>query len=141
VTSVAAVIVGGVLAIMAWELWYFRGRRLRPAAEDQAKPGTQEIRIALQGGFDPDLVIVEAGRQIRMEMFRGEVDPQSERLAFDTIKVTKTLAEFTHVPVEFILGEPGDYRFSCGTCYGHIVAQVGGDAARGNLGRGHLKHG
>ena len=140
-TTVDAVIVGVALAIIAWDLWYFLRRRPLPAAEGQGKSGTQEIRVALQGGFDPDLVIVEAGRQVRMEVFRGEVDMQSEHLAFDTLKVAKTLAEFTYNKVEFIPGEPGDYRFSAGTCDGYVIAQVGSEAARANLGRGHLKHG
>ncbi len=84
---------------------------------------------------------MEAGRRVRLEILRGEVDPESEHLAFDNLKVTKTLAEFTYVPVEFTVSDPGDYRFYCGTRDGYVVAQVGGDAARSNLGRGHQKHG
>ncbi len=139
--SVDAVIVTVSLAIGAWQLWYFLGRRSFAAPGQQLKAGTQEFRITLEGGFSPDLVIVEAGRRVRLEILRGEVDPESEHLAFDNLKVTKTLAEFTYVPVEFIPSDPGDYRFYCGTCDGYVVAQVGGEAARSNLGRGHQKHG
>ena len=140
-TTPDAVVVGVALAIIAGDLWYFLRRRPLPAVEGQGKPGTQEVRVALQDGFDPDLVIVEAGRQVRMEVFRGEVDEQSEHLAFETLKITKALTEFTYTTVAFIPGEPGDYRFSAGTCDGYVVAQVGNEAARANLGRGHLKHG
>ena len=139
--SVDAVIVAVSLAIGAWQLWYFLGRRSYAAPGDQLKAGTQEFRIMLEGGFSPDLVVVEAGRRVRLEILRSEVDPESEHLAFDNLKVTKTLAEFTYVPIEFIPSDPGDYRFYCGTCDGYVVAQVGGDAARSNLGRGHQKHG
>ncbi len=139
--SVDAVIVAVSLAIGAWQLWYFLGRRSYAAPGEQLKAGTQEFRIMLEGGFSPDLVVVEAGRRVRLEIFRSEVDPESEHLAFDNLKVTKTLAEFTYVPVEFVPSDPGDYRFYCGTCDGYVVAQVGGDAARSNLGRGHQKHG
>ncbi len=139
--SVDAVIVAVSLAIGAWQLWYFLGRRSYAAPGEQLKAGTQEFRIMLEGGFSPDLVVVEAGRRVRLEIFRSEVDPESEHLAFDNLKVTKTLAEFTYVPIEFIPSDPGDYRFYCGTCDGYVVAQVGGDAARSNLGRGHQKHG
>jgi plastocyanin domain-containing protein len=141
VNSVDAVIVAVSLAIGAWQLWYFLGRRSYAAPGEQLKAGTQEFRIMLEGGFSPDLVVVEAGRRVRLEIFRSEVDPESEHLAFDNLKVTKTLAEFTYVPIEFIPSDPGDYRFYCGTCDGYVVAQVGGDAARSNLGRGHQKHG
>lgn len=136
-----AVIVTVSLAIGAWQLWYFLGRRSVAAPREQLKAGTQEFRITLEGGFSPDLVVVEAGRPVRLEILRGEVDSESEHLAFDNLKVTKTLAEFTYVPVEFTPSDPGDYRFYCGTCDGYVVAQVGGDAARSNLGRGHQKHG
>ncbi len=139
--SVDAVIVAVSLAIGAWQLWYFLGRRSYAAPGEQLKAGTQEFRIMLEGGFSPDLVVVEAGRRVRLEILRSEVDPESEHLAFDNLKVTKTLAEFTYVPIEFIPSDPGDYRFYCGTCDGYVVAQVGGDAARSNLGRGHQKHG
>ncbi len=138
---VDAVIVTVSLAVGAWQLWYFLGRRSFAAPGEQLKTGTQEFRITLQGGFSPDLVVVESGRGVRLEVLRGEVDPESEHLAFDNLKVTKTLAEFTYVPVEFIPSDPGDYRFYCGTCDGYVVAQVGGEAARSNLGRGHQKHG
>ncbi len=139
--SVDAVIVTVSLAIGAWQLWYFLGRRSLAALGGQLKGGTQEFRITLKGGFSPDLVIVEAGRRVRLEILRGEVDLESEHLAFDNLKVAKTLTEFTYVPVEFIPSDPGDYRFYCGTCDGYVVAQVGGEAARSNLGRGHQKHG
>ncbi len=139
--SVDAVIISASLAVGAWQLWYFLRRRSFAAPGGQLKAGTQEFRITLEGGFSPDLVIVEAGRRVRLEILRGEVDLESEHLAFDNLKVAKTLTEFTYVPVEFIPSDPGDYRFYCGTCDGSVVAQVGGEAARSNLGRGHQKHG
>ena len=129
------------LAFIAWELWYFRGRRDYVSPGDPAKSRTQEFRVTLQGGFDPDLIIVEAGRPVRLDVFRCEVDIEAEQLAFDTLKITKTLPEFARASVEFIPNEPGDHRFFCGTCEGYVVAQVGGEAARSNLGRGHQKHG
>ncbi len=139
--SVDAVIISASLAVGAWQLWYFLRRRSFAAPGGQLKVGTQEFRITLEGGFSPDLVIVEAGRRVRLEILRSEVDPESEHLAFDNLKVAKTLTEFTYVPVEFIPSDPGDYRFYCGTCDGYVVAQVGGEAAHSNLGRGHQKHG
>jgi plastocyanin domain-containing protein len=140
VTTIDAVVAVVALALAAWELWYFRGRR-RGAAAGQPKASAQEYRIVLQGGFRPDLVIAEAGRQVRLEILRCEVDPETEQLEFDNLKVTKSLTEFSPSLVEFIPGEPGDYRFRCGTCEGYVVAQVGGEAVRANLGRGHQKHG
>ncbi len=135
------VVIGLALAFIAWELWYFRGRRDYVALGDPAKSRTQEFRVTLQGGFDPDLIIVEAGRPVRLDVFRCELDTEAEQLAFDTLKITKSLPQFARASVEFIPNEPGDHRFFCGTCEGYVVAQVGGEAAQSNLGRGHQKHG
>ncbi len=71
--SVDAVIVTVSLAIGAWQLWYFLGRRSLAAPGGQLKSGTQGFRITLEGGFSPDLVIVEAGRRVRLEIFRVPV--------------------------------------------------------------------
>jgi len=138
---VDVVVIVLALACIAWELWYFRGRRHYVSPGNPAKSPTQEFRVTLQGGFDPDLIIVEAGRPVRLDVLRCEVDNEAEQLAFDTLKITKTLPEFARASVEFIPNEPGDHRFFCGTCEGYVVAQVGGEAARANLGRGHQKHG
>ncbi len=135
------VVLGFALAFIAWELWYFRGRRDYVSPGDPTKSKAQEFRVTLQGGFDPDLVLVEAGQPVRLDVLRCEVDPAAEQLAFDTLKVTKSLPEFTRTSVDFIPQEPGDYRFFWGTCEGYVIAQVGGEAARTNLGRGHQKHG
>ncbi len=138
-SDVVVVVLG--LAFIAGELWYFRGRRSYVSPGDPAKSRTQEFYVTLQGGFDPDLVIVEAGRPVRLDVLRCEVDTASEQFAFDTLKITKTLREFTRTSVEFIPNEPGDHRFFSGTCEGYVIALVGGEAARTNLGRGHQKHG
>ena len=135
------VVIGVALAFIAWQLWYFRGRRNYASPSDPAKSQAQEFRVTLQGGFDPDVILVEAGRPVRLDVFRCELDTEAEQLAFDTLKITKALPEFARASVEFIPKEPGDHRFFCGTCEGYVIAQVGGEAARTNLGRGHQKHG
>ena len=140
-TNVVVIVLALALAFVALELWYFRGRRSYVSPGKPAKSATQEFRVTLQGGFDPDSVIVEVGRHVRLDVLRCEVDGATEQLAFDTLKVSKTLPEFTRAWVEFVPNEPGDHRFFCGTCEGYVVAQVGGEAARTNLGRGHQKHG
>ena len=108
------VVIGLALVFIALELWYSRGRRNYVSPGDPAKSRTQEFRVTLQGGFDPDLVIVEASRPVRLDVLRCEVDAEAEQLAFDTIKITKALPEFARAAVEFIPKEPGDHRFFWG---------------------------
>jgi Cu+-exporting ATPase len=127
--------------LIGWELWYFLGPR--PMAPAGAQSGAQEIRIVVKGGYDPDTVLVEAGRPVRLLFYRDETAPCSERVIFETLGLEKTLPAFETTPVEFTPTEPGDYPFRCGMAmlHGRVVAQVGRDGARANLGRGHHKHG
>ncbi len=127
--------------LIGWELWYFLGPR--PVAAGGARIGAQEIRIVVKGGYDPDTVLVEAGRPVRLLFYRDETAPCSERVIFETLGLERTLPAFETTPVEFTPTEPGDYPFRCGMAmlHGRVVAQVGRDGARANLGRGHHKHG
>lgn len=139
-SSIDVVIAVVALALIAWELWFFLGRRPRSWTRQQAP--AQEFRITVYRGFDPDLVLVEAGHPVRLHFYRGETGPQSDHVEFESLSINRPLAEFETTSVEFIPADPGDYCFRCGaTCEGHVVAQVGGEAARANLGRGHQKHG
>jgi plastocyanin domain-containing protein len=127
--------------LIGWELWFFLGPRPGPGLLTRA--GAQEVRILVKGGYDPDTVFVEAGRPVRLLFYRDETADCSERLIFDTLGIEKTLPPFQTTPVEFTPTAAGDYPFRCGMAmlHGRVVAQVGRDGARANLGKGHQKHG
>lgn len=135
------VVVAGA-ALIAWELWFFLAPR-RKAAVAPSKLGVQEIRIVVKEGFDPDTIAVEAGRPVRLNFYRDETAECSERVVFDTLGIDQALPAFQQTAIEFTPTEPGDYPFRCGMAMlkGRVVAQVGRDGARANLGRGHNKHG
>ena len=140
-TAVDVVVAGVALVFIAWELWFFLRRSSRALPQEGGKAVAQEFQVTVRSGFAPDVIVVEPERQIRLHVYRSETDPRSEELAFDTLDITKKLAEFDVTTIEFILAEAVDYRFTCGGAEGRVVAQPGGSAARANLGRGHQKHG
>ena len=129
------------LGLIAGELWYF----LVPAdsTPGSGKSGVQEIRVLVKGGYDPDTITVEAGRPVRLLFYRDETAECSERVVFESLGLDTPLPPYTTTPVEFTPTQPGDYPFRCGKSVmrGRVVAQVGREAARVNLGRGHTKHG
>ncbi|HKI96490.1 MAG TPA: cupredoxin domain-containing protein [Gemmatimonadales bacterium] len=140
--SDAVVVVGG-LALIAWELWYFLApRKAAPGAEAPAKSGVQEIKVLVKNGYDPDTILVEAGRPVRLHFYRDETAECSERVVFDSLGIDQVLPPFQTTTIEFMPTQPGDYPFRCGMSIlkGRVVAQVGREAARLNLGRGHAKH-
>ncbi len=137
------VIVVGV-GLIVGEVWFFLGPKTRTREAPPAQGGgVQEIQIRVRGGYDPATVFVEAGRPVRLLFFRDETAECSERVVFDEFGIDQELTAFDTTPVSFTPKDPGDYPFFCGKriLKGHVVAQVGREAARQNLGRGHAKHG
>jgi plastocyanin domain-containing protein len=129
------------LALIGGELWYF----LAPPKRDTPalRGGVQEIRVVVKDGYHPDTILVESGRPVRLQFFRDETADCSAQLQFETLGIQETLEPFRTTTVEFTPTTPGDYPFRCGkgVLRGRVVAQVGREAARVNLGRGHQKHG
>ena len=140
-TDLVVVVAGAGLIV--WELWFFLGSRRRPAAAGTVPGGTQDIRVTVKGGYDPDTILVEAGRPVRLHFYRDETADCSERVVFDTLSIDQALPPFQTTTIEFTPPAPGDYPFRCGMSMlrGRVVAQEGRDAARANLGKGHRKHG
>jgi Cu+-exporting ATPase len=133
------VVVLGVAAI-AWELWYFLWPR--PRDEAGSRGGVQEIRVTVRQGFEPDVIPVEAGRPVRLTFYRDETAACSGELVFDSLDLHRSLPAYQPTVVEFTPTHPGDYPFRCAGAplVGRVVALVGRDAARVNLGRAHEKH-
>jgi plastocyanin domain-containing protein len=128
------------LAAIAWELWYFLVPA--PVQPRPASAGVQDFRVLVKQGFEPDVIPVEVGRPVRLTFYRDETAECSAELIFDTLDIRRSLPAFEPIVVEFLPTAAGDYPFRCGVTMirGRVVAQVGRDAARVNLGRGHSKH-
>jgi plastocyanin domain-containing protein len=129
-------------ALIVGELWYFLGPR-KTMTVRTAKNQAQEIKVLVKGGYDPDTILVEAGRSVRLLFYRDETEACSERVVFESLDIDRELPAFETTVVEFTPKQPGDYPFRCGMSMlrGRVVAQVGSESARANLGKGHAKHG
>jgi plastocyanin domain-containing protein len=142
VSLVDAVVVAFGVALIAGELWFFLGPRR--GLQYRSSPVTpQEIRILVKGGYEPDTIPVEAGRPVRLLFYRDETEDCSSRVIFEGLAIDRELPEFETTVIEFTPKQPGDYPFHCAmsVLHGRVVAQVGRDGARANLGKGHSKHG
>ena len=138
----AAVVLLGV-ALVVGELWFFLGPRSPDAKTSAVDDGVQEITILVKGGYHPEVVTVEAGRPVRLLFYRDETADCSAQVVFDALGIDRELPPFQTTTVEFTPDTPGDYHFRCGlsVIHGRVVAEVGRDGARANLGKGHIKHG
>ena len=139
--DVFVVVLGATL--IAAELWYFLGSRRSETPLSAAGDGVQEVQITVKDGYHPDVIPVEAGRPVRLLFYRDETADCSAQVVFDSLDIDQELPAFQKTVIEFTPYEPGDYHFRCGMSVirGRVVAEVGRDGARSNLGKGHSKHG
>jgi plastocyanin domain-containing protein len=106
------VTIGGLLlaASVAWYFWFSErtGVKLAPTG------AVQEVLIRVKGGYSPDVIVVEAGKPVRLNFHREETALCSEQVLFPDFNRQATLTAFTTVPVEFTPQKPGEYGFQCG---------------------------
>jgi plastocyanin domain-containing protein len=112
-TAEALVTIGGVLLILLI-LWYFFWSEREATRAVASGEGTQEIEVRVKGGYDPDVLVVEAGRPVRIDFYRNETADCSEEVVFGDFGIRKKLPAFRTTPVEFTPEEPGEYVFTCG---------------------------
>ncbi len=120
--QIAANVIGLVfIALIVWHFWLYPRRRF--VAMEAG--GVQEVRIRVRGGYDPDLVVVKAGRPVRLHFYREEETPCSEKVIFSELAQAARLAPFQDTVVEVTPPRPGEYDFQCemGMLRGKLIAE------------------
>ena len=112
-TAEILVTMGGVVLIglIFWYFFWSEGERVRASASDD---GVQEVEVQVKGGYTPDLIVVEAGRPVRLDFHRNETADCSEEIVFGDFGIRKRLPAFQTTPVEFTPESAGEYVFTCG---------------------------
>lgn len=118
-----AVNVAGVLLI-AGIAWFHWGPRT--ATRASASGGRQEAAIEVKGGYSPDVVVVDAGKPVRLRFTRQETSSCTERVVFDGLDLSKLLPTGEEVVIDIPALEPGEYPFACqmGMIRGKLVARA-----------------
>jgi plastocyanin domain-containing protein len=102
----------GAVAIL-WVLWFFLFSR-NPAVAAAVSDGVQEVRVLVKGGYNPDTIVVQAGKPVRLQFYRDETADCSERLVFDAFGLDVALPAFQTTAVEFTPDVAGEFPFRCG---------------------------
>jgi len=116
-----AVTLGGA-ALVGAELWWFlfKKRKVQQAALQE---GVQELTITVDGGYQPDYIVVQAGQPVRLNFFRQDSNSCLEEILLPDFGIAAKLPLNKTTSVQFIPQKPGEYQFTCGMrMYRGIVA-------------------
>ena len=95
--------------------------------------------MLVKNGYDPDTIMVEAGRPVRLHFYRDETADCSERVVFDGLNIDEPLPPFQTTTIQFTPPAAGDYPFRCGMSM--IKGRVVAAKARAGAHPGHGQHG
>ena len=120
------VLLGAVLlsALVVWFFFFSKKKGTRLAAGN----GVQEAEIVVKGGYTPDVLVVQAGRPVRLTFLRQETASCSEMVLFPDFNKSAKLPPGERVPIEFTPDKPGEYDFQCqmGMLHGKLIAEERG---------------
>lgn len=121
-TPELVVLIAGIGAI-AWVNWYFFLAQRRAVVATGAR-GTQEVRIAVKGGYDPGVVRAKRGVPLRMVFDRQETSSCSEELVIPAFGIRRFLPPFERTAIEFTPDQRGTFDITCGMSMLHAKLVV-----------------
>jgi len=109
-TTIIVNILGlALIALVVWYFWLFRREGVQVAMVN----GVQEATIKVKGGYDPDVIVVQKGRPVRLNFLRQESAMCSEMVIFDKLQKSAKLPEGETVAIEFTPQQRGEIPFQC----------------------------
>ena len=106
-------VVAAGLAVIGWINWYFFLARPQ-AVIATTTSGVQEVRVVVEGGYQPADIRVSAGQPVRLLFDRRETAPCSEEVVLPDFGITRYLPARRTTAVEFTPAHPGTFDFRCG---------------------------
>ncbi len=105
--------------------WYFLGPKRAVQAAARIQDGVQRITIRVEGGYDPAVVEVAAGRPVELTFDRRETNPCSEEVVVSSLGIRRELPAFQKTMIALPPSAPGRYEFTCGMgmLHGAIVVR------------------
>lgn len=101
------------LALIAFIVWFFWLAKAKGVRAAMTSGGYQEQMVLVKGGYTPDVIVVEAGKPVRLTFIRQESASCTEMVLLPSFGKSARLPEGEPVPVEFLPKEPGEHEFAC----------------------------
>jgi len=111
-----------LIAFIVWFFWLVKAKGVRAAATTS---GYQEQMVPVKGGYTPDVIVVQAGKPVRLNFVRQESASCSEMVLLPAFGKSAQLPEGHTVPVEFLPKERGEFEFACqmGMFRGKVIVE------------------
>ncbi|HEY7026640.1 MAG TPA: cupredoxin domain-containing protein [Gemmatimonadales bacterium] len=118
-------VVAGGLAAIAWVNWYFLVAGRSRVTVSEASGGGREVRITVDGGYEPASIRVPAGQPVRLLFDRRDTSPCSEEVVFPDFGIRRFLPTGKTTPIDITPPKPGTYEFMCGMSmlHGAVIAE------------------
>jgi plastocyanin domain-containing protein len=111
-----------LIAFIVWFFWLVKTKGVHAAA---TSGGYQEQMVLVKGGYTPDVIVVEAGKPVRLNFVRQESASCSEMVLLPAFGKSAKLPEGATVSVEFLPKERGEFEFACqmGMFRGKVIVE------------------
>lgn len=113
------------LALIGFIVWFFWLKKSKGTAASVGSSGLQEAMILVKGGYTPDVIVVKAGKPVRLNFRREETASCSEMLLLPAFNKSVHLPTGETVAIEFTPQQSGEYPFSCqmGMFRGRLIVE------------------
>jgi len=111
-----------LIGFIVWFFWMVKTKGVRAAA---TSGGHQEQMVLVKGGYTPDVIVVRAGKPVRLNFLRQESATCTEMVLLPAFGKSARLPEGEIVPVEFLPKERGEFEFACqmGMIRGKLIVE------------------
>ena len=101
------VTVGGIVLI-GFIYWFFFMKK------EQVATVSSSVRIMVDGGYSPQTLRAEAGKELTLTFVRKDPSPCLEEVVISDFGIRRYLPLNEEVEVKIMPIEKGEYSFSCG---------------------------
>jgi Cu+-exporting ATPase len=115
--------------------WFFFGPRKARTAE--LTGGVQRARVAVRGGYSPEVLRVRQGVPVELVFDRQESGDCTSRVVFPDFQVSAALPAYQQTTVRLDPAKAGEFGFACGMnmIHGTLIVEPATGSAAGN---GHV---
>lgn len=108
----SAVTAGGI-GLIGVELWWFLFSKSK-SRKAESNQGMQEATITVDGGYEPNRVVVSVGQPVRLSFDQRDPSSCLEAVRIPDFHIAKDLPLNQVTTIEFTPTQSGEYQFTCG---------------------------